>query len=67
MNRMEEAEEYFISFDTKINPGKLEAIRVRLDNVTITDMEKRLNIGLKDHPLYSDLERYVLGNPSNKG
>src|SRR5271156_6095320 len=29
-----EAEEYFISFDTKANPGKLEAIRVRLDNVT---------------------------------
>ena len=59
---MEEGE-FYISFDTKINPGKLEAVRVRIDNVTITDLEKSLNLGLCDHPLYSDLQKYVLANP----
>jgi hypothetical protein len=55
-------DEYYISFDTKSNPGKLEAIRIRIDNVTITDMNKKLNIALCDHPLYSDLQKYVLSN-----
>jgi hypothetical protein len=58
-----EEQEYFISFDTKINPGKLEAIRVRIDNVTIEDMQKPLAINLCEHPLYSDLVDYVKSNP----
>ncbi len=55
-------EEYFISFDTQNNPGKLEAIRVRIDNVTITDMHQKLRIDLCNHPLYSDLKKYVKAN-----
>lgn len=60
-------EEFFISFDTLANPGKLEAVRVRLDNVTIADMNKKMNIGLVDHPLYAELEQYVLANPLHGG
>jgi hypothetical protein len=53
----EEAEEYFIDFDTKIEPGKIQAVRVTLGLVTITDMN------LCEHPLYAELKRYVLANP----
>lgn len=55
-------DEFYISFDTKINPGKIDAVRVRIDNVTIADMDKPLNLALVDHPLYRDLEQYVLAN-----
>jgi hypothetical protein len=57
------AEEYFISFNTEIEPGKIVATRVRIDQVTIADMDKPLHIDLSCHPLYSDLEKYVKGNP----
>ena len=60
---METAEEFYIAFDTKINPGKLEAVRVRLDIVTIDDLDSQLSIGLCNHPLYSDLAKYVRANP----
>jgi hypothetical protein len=54
---------YYIAFDTQINPGKVEAIRVRIDVVTIDDMEQKLPVNLADHPLYSDIARYVRLNP----
>ena len=60
---MEPSEEYFITFNTKINPGKLEAVRVRLDIVTIDKMDQKLRIDLCEHPLYSDLKKYVEANP----
>lgn len=56
-------EEYFIEFNTEINPGKLEGIRVRLDVVTIEDLEKDLHLDLFNHPLYSSLVEYVKNNP----
>ena len=55
--------EYFISFDTKINPGKLEAIRVRIDVVTFEPTNEPLHIDLCNHPLYRDLKEYVRMNP----
>ena len=55
--------EFYITFNTKINPGKLEAVKVTLENVTITDMNKPLAINLRDHPLYRDLVEYVKANP----
>lgn len=55
-------EEYFIDFNTKIEPGKIQAVRVRIDLVTITDMNKPLSINLVDHPLYEELRRYVMAN-----
>lgn len=57
------AEEYFISFDTQINPPHIEAVRVRIDNVTLRDMNLGLRLDLCDHPLYEDLKRYVRANP----
>lgn len=58
----EGSKDFFISFDTKANPGKIEAIRVRLDNITITDMNKPLAVNLPDHPLWKDLVKYVKAN-----
>lgn len=56
--------EYFIDFDTKINPGKIQAVRVRIDLVTIDKDDKTpLAIDLCDHPLYSELKDYVRANP----
>lgn len=57
------SEEYYIDFDTRQQPGKLQAVRVRLDLVTITDMKKELRVDLCNHPLYKELKRYVKENP----
>ena len=59
---MDEEQEYFIDFNTLIEPGKLQAVRVRIDLVTITDMNKQLNVALCNHPLYKELKKYVLAN-----
>lgn len=56
------SEEYFISFDTRINPGKIVAVRVRIDQVTITDLGKSMAVNFVEHPLYSDLVKYVDAN-----
>lgn len=56
------ADEYFINFDTRIEPGKMVATRVRIDQVTITDMSTKMRIDLCDHPLYKDLRDYVEAN-----
>jgi hypothetical protein len=55
-------EEYFIDFNTKINPGKIQAVRVRIDLVTVTDMDKPMSVNLSEHPLYPELKRYVESN-----
>ncbi len=54
---------YFIDFNTQIEPGKIQAVRVRLDMVTITEMDQPMNINLCEHPLYKELKRYVEANP----
>ena len=56
-------EEYYISFNTKINPGKIEATKVTLGLETVTDMNKQMKINLCDHPLYKELQEYVKLNP----
>jgi len=56
---------YCISFDTKEMPGKIVGIRVQLDK-HIFGMDGKVRVDLCDHPLYPQLERYVLGNPSGK-
>jgi len=63
--------EYFIDFTTipgdKPNTVKaIDAVKVRIDMVRITDMDAPMSINLCDHPLYDELERYVLSNPSRK-
>jgi hypothetical protein len=59
----EKAGEYFIDFNTKINPGKIQAVRVRIDLVTIEKSDDRpLAINLCEHPLYPELKAYVKAN-----
>ncbi len=55
-------EEFYIDFDTRIEPGKIVAVRVRIDQVTISDMDVPMRLDLCDHPLYGELQRYVKGN-----
>ena len=57
---------FYISFETKTIPGQLMALRVDIRNELILDKDKKMNIALVDHPLYKDLERYVLSNPSGR-
>lgn len=56
------AAEYFIEFSTQIQPGKIVATRIRIDQITVADMNQEFRLDLSDHPLYSDLKRYVRGN-----
>lgn len=56
------ADEYLIEFNTQIEPGKIVATRVRLDQVTISDMDVVFRVDLAEHPLYKDLQRYIDGN-----
>ena len=55
--------EFYIDFNTTQQPGKLQAVKVTIELVTITDMNKSLAIGLCYHPLYPELKRYVKANP----
>lgn len=60
---MEQENTFYIDFNTKNNPGKLEAVKITIEMETITDMERKLNVALCDHPLYKELARYVKANP----
>lgn len=54
---------YCISFDTKDMPGKVVAIRVELTKMFVEPSDK-VRVDLVDHPLYKQLEQYVLNNRS---
>lgn len=60
------ADEYLIDFNTKIDPPNIQAVRVRLDIVTVRDMQQTFRIDLRDHPLYEELAWYVRHNPPVK-
>lgn len=57
------ADKYYIKFDTRINPGKIEAVTVSINLETISNMDDPMRIDLADHPLYKDLVRYIKENP----
>ena len=40
----------------------IQAVRVRIDLVTISNMDVPLPIALCDHPLYRELTQYVKAN-----
>lgn len=56
--------EYLIGFDTQSNPGKIGAIRVRIDFVEVQphQMHQPFRIDLAAHPLYEYLKGYVKSN-----
>jgi hypothetical protein len=56
---------YGISFDTKEVPGKIRFVKVILSHDFMSDKD-RIRVDLVDHPLYKQLEQYVLANPSKK-
>lgn len=53
---------YYIDFNTTQEPGKLQAVKVTIELVTITDMNAEMHIDLCEHPLYKELQRYVRVN-----
>jgi hypothetical protein len=55
---------FYISFDTDDMKPNILATRITLDQEVIRDMAKTLSIDLVNHPLYAQLEEYVLMNPS---
>lgn len=56
------ADEYLIAFDTKIHPGKVQAVRVRIDVVTLENHTTEHRVDLCNHPLYLELRQYVEAN-----
>ena len=54
--------EFLIEFNTEIQPGAIQATRIRIDLVTVLDLERRFNIALCEHPLYAELKQYVKKN-----
>lgn len=53
--------EYLINFDTESNPGKIGAVRIRLDFVEIQpeDMNTPFSIDLVNDPMFPELKRYL--------
>lgn len=62
--RTEGTDEFYIEFDTQVNPGKIEAIKIAIGLETIADMSQSLSIALCTHPLYARLVEYVKLNPA---
>lgn len=57
------AKRYSISFDTQEAPGRVRAVWVELGHWFMKPTNVAA-VNLVDHPLYPELERYVLANPS---
>ena len=55
-------EGFCIDFDTRVEKNKIDAVRVRLDVITM-GLEDVADLGLCEHPLYPKLVRYVKDNP----
>jgi hypothetical protein len=55
---------YYIEFNVAPDKKSIQTIIVDLDSEVVTDMTAPRNVGLVEHPLYPQLEKYVLNNPS---
>ena len=55
-------DEYFIDFNTTQQPGKIQAVRVRIGLATIEKPDQKMRVDLADHPLYPELKEYVESN-----
>jgi hypothetical protein len=65
MNDKPQSLPYGISFDTKKfeDQALIEFVSVSLKR-DVMGLDDRVNVALRDDPLYPILERYVLDNPS---
>lgn len=59
------AKRYSISFDTNEAPGRIRAVWVELGHWFMRENQVA-HVDLCEHPLYPQLEQYVLANPSRK-
>jgi len=59
------AKRYSISFDTNEAPGRIRAVWVEIGHWWMKPKDIA-DVSLRDHPLYPDLEQYVLANPSGR-
>jgi len=59
--------EYGIAFhtDEMKESGYLTYTKITIET-DVLGMDERVDISLRDHPLYRDLEKYVHANPSGK-
>lgn len=55
---------YHIEFNIAPDKKSIQTISVALDSETVTDMKAEFAVDLVNHPLYANLEKYVLANPS---
>lgn len=55
---------FYIDFNTE--DGGILATKITIESELVTDMNREFNIALAAHPLYKNLERYVLANPSEE-
>ena len=56
---------YHVSFETEHTPGYLVSVKVSIGHAihSADEGNNKLRIDLADHPLYKDLQAYVLANP----
>lgn len=59
------AKRYSISFDTNDAPGRVRAVWVEIGHQWMREGDIA-DVSLCDHPLYRELEWYVLANPSQQ-
>jgi hypothetical protein len=55
---------YHIEFDTNEMSPHIVAVKVTIERDVIRDMGASVNVALIDDPLWTALQRYVLGNSS---
>lgn len=59
------AKRYSIAFNTTEFPGRVRAVWVELGHWFMKPKDVA-HVDLRDHPLYPELEGYVLANPSGR-
>jgi hypothetical protein len=65
MAKLEPTNTFHIAFDTKHAAGYIKTVKVTIENDVMDSMDT-VRVDLCDHPLYPDLERYVLGNQNRR-
>lgn len=63
MAKLEPTNVFCVAFDTQKLKGYIETVKVTIENDVMDSMDTA-RVDLCDHPLYPQLERYVLENPS---
>jgi hypothetical protein len=59
---LEPTNTFHISFNTSGKSGYITTVKVTIERDVMDSMDTA-RIDLADHPLYKDLQRYVLANP----